>query len=107
VLVDPRATAPRDSESIQKMTSGGAHRRSKVGFSFKRNGKRNVLVFRRWFNADERLFWGLSSIAGADRVGTAPARQISNIRIFASADERSRLAERSEHRAAAARLQLI
>jgi hypothetical protein len=73
------------------MTSGGAHRRSKVGFSFKRNGKRYVLVFRRWFNADERPFGGCHQSPALIGAATAPARQISNIRIFASADERSRL----------------
>jgi hypothetical protein len=65
------------------------------------------------------LFSGAGSTLAKDRLGachqspaligsgTAPAEQISNIRISTSADERSRLAERSEHRAAAAWLQLI
>jgi hypothetical protein len=50
------------------MTSGGAHRRSKAGFSFKRNGKRYVsfpALVQRW----RKTVRGLSSIAGADRVG--------------------------------------
>jgi hypothetical protein len=49
------------------MTSGGVHRRSKAGFSSKRNGKRSgfpALVQRR-----RKTIWGLSSIAGADRAG--------------------------------------
>jgi hypothetical protein len=108
VLVDPRATAPRDSESIQKMTSGGAHRRSKVDFS-SLSGTENATF---WFSGagstpTKDCFGGRHQSPALIGSGTAPAKQISNIRIFASADERSRLAERSQHRAAAARLQLI
>jgi len=86
------------------MTSGGAHRRSKVGF--KRSGKRHVLHFPALVQRRRMTVWGLSLTADADRVRHR-TEQISNIRIFISTDERSRLAERCERRAAAARLQLI
>ena len=76
---------------------------------FKRSGKRHVLHFPALVQRRRMTVWGLSLIADADRVRhrTAPAEQISNIRIFISTNERSRLAERCEHRAAAGGLQLI
>jgi hypothetical protein len=48
-----------------------------------------------------KTVWGLSSIAGADRVGHRASLA------FASANVRRPLVERCEHRAAAASLQLI
>src|SRR5450631_4909665 len=60
------ATLARASESIRKMTSGGAHRRSKVGF--KRSGKRHVLHFPALVQRRRMTVWGLSLIADADRV---------------------------------------
>jgi hypothetical protein len=95
------------SGSIQKndLRRGSPEVKSRL---FLLSGTENgVLRFPALIQRRRMTVWGLSSIAGADRVGTAPAEQISNMCIFTSADERSRLAERCEHRAAAAWLQLI
>jgi hypothetical protein len=76
-----------------------------VGFSLKRNGKR--LTFPALVQCRRKTVGACHPSPALIGSGTTPAWQISNIRIVASADERRRLAERGDHRAAAAWLQLI
>jgi hypothetical protein len=67
-----------------------------VDVSFERNGKRHVLRFPA--PVQRRLFGACRQSPALIGLGATPAWQISNIRIFTSADERSHLAERLQGR---------
>jgi hypothetical protein len=60
-----------------------------VDVSFKRNGKRHVLRFPALVQRRRRLFGACHQSPALIGLGATPAWQISNIRIFTSADERA------------------